>query len=445
MQKTRCQTPLSPSEINNLIEALHQGVTPATGCTEPIALAYAAARAKRALGSDAKQLDSLHIDARVSPNIMKNGMAVMVPGTGRPGLEIAAAVGALAGNPDAGLAVLADVSEDAAEKARHLVDSGAVELTVADVDDDLYAETVLHLDGHHARACIAGDHTNVFLVSRDDEVLESKERPAAGHVPPTAALLQGLSLAKIYDFATTVDIERIEFITEAERLNSALVDAGRDGSYGIGEGAAILGSIDRGMASDDLCTRMTAYTAAASDARMGGAPFAGNDQQWIRQPRHRRHRPSHCRGGLRRCRPRTARARPGPLSPVALYAHAGLPVLSAFCAATTAAMGAAAGICLVLDGSYSAVERAVASMTGDVVGMVCDGAGCSCALKVSASANAAGRAALLSLAGRRVPGTNGLVHDDVDAAIRGIGRLGTEGMKQTDPEILSLMMAKQTV
>lgn len=183
MQKTRCQTPLSPSEINNLIEALHQGVTPATGCTEPIALAYAAARAKRALGSDAKQLDSLHIDARVSPNIMKNGMAVMVPGTGRPGLEIAAAVGALAGNPDAGLAVLADVSEDAAEKARHLVDSGAVELTVADVDDDLYAETVLHLDGHHARACIAGDHTNVFLVSRDDEALESKERPAAGHVP----------------------------------------------------------------------------------------------------------------------------------------------------------------------------------------------------------------------------------------------------------------------
>ncbi|AEE71441.1 putative inner membrane protein [Cutibacterium acnes 266] len=445
MQKTRCQTPLSPSEINNLIEALHQGVTPATGCTEPIALAYAAARAKRALGSDAKQLDSLHIDARVSPNIMKNGMAVMVPGTGRPGLEIAAAVGALAGNPDAGLAVLADVSEDAAEKARHLVDSGAVELTVADVDDDLYAETVLHLDGHHARACIAGDHTNVFLVSRDDEVLESKERPAAGHVPPTAALLQGLSLAKIYDFATTVDIERIEFITEAERLNSALVDAGRDGSYGIGEGAAILGSIDRGMASDDLCTRMTAYTAAASDARMGGAPFAGNDQQWIRQPRHRRHRPSHCRGGLRRCRPRTARARPGPLSRRRALRPAGLPVLSAFCAATTAAMGAAAGICLVLDGSYSAVERAVASMTGDVVGMVCDGAGCSCALKVSASANAAGRAALLSLAGRRVPGTNGLVHDDVDAAIRGIGRLGTEGMKQTDPEILSLMMAKQTV
>ena len=99
----------------------------------------------------------------------------------------------------------------------------------------------------------------------------------------------------------------------------------------------------------------------------------------------------------------------------------------------------------MLDGSYSAVERAVASMTGDVVGMVCDGAGCSCALKVSASANAAGRAALLSLAGRRVPGTNRLVHDDVDAAIRGIGRLGTGGMKQTDPEILSLMMAKQTV
>ena len=84
MQKTRCQTPLSPSEINNLIEALHQGVTPATGCTEPIALAYAAARAKRALGSDAKQLDSLHIDARVSPNIMKNGRPSWSPAPDGP-------------------------------------------------------------------------------------------------------------------------------------------------------------------------------------------------------------------------------------------------------------------------------------------------------------------------------------------------------------------------
>lgn len=127
---------------------------------------------------------------------------------------------------------------------------------------------------------------------------------------------------------------------------------------------------------------------------------------------------------------------------VALYAHAGLPVLSAFCAAATAAMGAAAGVCFVLDGSYESIERAVASMAGDTVGMVCDGAGCSCALKVAASVNAAGRAVTLSLAGRRVPGTNGLVHDDVDAGLRSIGRLVTRGMKETDSEILSIMMAK---
>ena len=163
-----------------------------------------------------------------------------------------------------------------------------------------------------------------------------------------------------------MDIERIEFITEAERLNSALVDAGRDGSYGIGEGAAILGSIDRGMASDDLCTRMTAYTAAASDARMGGAPLpamtnSGSGNQGIVATVPVTVAADYAGVDHER------RVRALALShAVALYAHAGLPVLSAFCAATTAAMGAAAGICLVLDGSYSAVERAVASMTGDV-------------------------------------------------------------------------------
>ena len=98
--------------------------------------------------------------------------------------------------------------------------------------------------------------------------------------------------------------------------------------------------------------------------------------------------------------------------------------------------------CFILDGSYESIERAVSSMAGDTVGMVCDGAGCSCALKVAASVNAAGRAVVLSLAGRRVPGTNGLVHDDVDAGLRGIGRLATHGMKETDSEISSIMIAK---
>lgn len=435
-------TKLSPGDVDQLLDALHVGVVPATGCTEPVALAFAAARARLALGLGEELPDDLRIEARVSRNIMKNGMAVMVPGTGLPGLEIAAAIGVVEGDPNAGLGVLAQVTEDGAQRARRLVDCGAVRLSVAEVDDDVYAEAVLFAGGHRARVCIAGDHTNAYLETRDDEVLVNRERPAADHVSPTAKFLRTLTLAQLVDFAHTVDLGRIEFIADAERLNSALVVAGRDSSYGVGVGAAMLGAIESGLSSDDLCSMMTAQAAAASDARMGGAPLpamtnsgSGNQGIVATVPVIVAADRTHASRELRLRALTLSHA-------VALYAHAGLPVLSAFCAAATAAMGAAAGVCFILDGSYESIERAVSSMAGDTVGMVCDGAGCSCALKVAASVNAAGRAVVLSLAGRRVPGTNGLVHDDVDASLRGIGRLATHGMKETDSEILSIMMAK---
>lgn len=341
-------TKLAPEDIDRLLDALHIGVVPATGCTEPVALALAAARARLALGLAEELPDDLRIEARVSRNIMKNGMAVMVPGTGLPGLEIAAAIGVVEGDPNAGLGVLARVTEDGARCARRLVDCGAVHLSVAEVDDDVYAETVLFAGGHRAWVCIAGDHTNAYLETRDDEILVNRERPTADHVSPTAKFLRTLTLAQLVDFARTVDLERIEFIANAERLNSALVAAGRENSYGIGVGTAMLGAIENGLNSDDLCSMMTAQAAAASDARMGGAPLpamtnsgSGNQGIVATVPVTVAADRTHASWELRLRALTLSHA-------VALYAHAGLPVLSAFCAAATAAMGAAAGVCAAM-------------------------------------------------------------------------------------------------
>lgn len=425
------------ARADRIIAALRCGVAPATGCTEPISLAYAAARAAAELAEPVHR-----IEARVSPNLMKNAMAVMVPGTGMPGLEIAAAIGALDGDPTAGLAVLATLTEQGVAEARRMVGEGRVRVELADVADELYAEATVHGERHRVSVCIAGGHTNVYRMERDGVAILDRPRPEPTQASPTTEFLRTLTLREVYHFATTAPLERIDFILEAERLNLELAEAGRDGAYGLGVGAAMLHGIDSGLGASDLTSRMVALTAAASDARMGGAPLpamtnAGSGNQGITATL-----PVSIAADDRGVG-REERIRALTLSHLtALYIHASLPVLSAFCAAVTAAMGAAAGLCLLFDGRYETVERAVSTMAGDTIGMVCDGAGSSCAMKVASSVGSASRAVLLALAEQRVPGSNGMVFDDVDQTIRGIGRLATRGMAGTDPEILQIMLSK---
>lgn len=426
-----------PERSARIVAALQTGVVPATGCTEPVALAYAAARGAAELGEAVER-----IEARVSPNVMKNGIAVMVPGTGTPGLEIAAAIGAVDGDPAAGLGVLTAVTPEGVARAHHMVTDGRVSVEIADVDDELYAEAIVAGRTHRVRVCIAGDHTNVFLIEIDGHPTFSAPRPAPAEVSPSVSFLRTLTLREIYQFATTAPLERIRFMLEAEELNNALVEAGRDETYGLGLGASMLRSIERGLSADDLSTRMIALTSAASDARMGGAPLpamtnSGSGNQGITATVP----VSVAADAVAASQEQRIRALV--LSHLtALHIHANLPVLSAFCAAVTAGMGAAAGICLLLDGRYETIERAVSTMSGDAIGMVCDGAGCSCTMKVASAVGSASRAVILALAEHRVPGSNGMVFDDIEDTIQGLGRLVSEGMTATDPEILTIMLSK---
>lgn len=423
------------------IEILNEGVVPATGCTEPIAVAFGAATCLAHLQQ--KRIDKITVE--VSPNIMKNAMAVVVPGTGEPGLRIAAAAGAIGGDATAGLGVIGNMSAELVPQIKALATSGRVTAEVAPVDDDLYVSVEVSNDEESVKTFIAGEHTNIFLIKRNDTVIFSKERPAPHATSEITEYLQTVTFQDIWDFVKAIPYEKIQFMQKAIDHNMALAQEGLANDYGLNLGK----SMDKaksisfgGGIEQDLCQKMVAYTAAASDARMGGAPLpamtnSGSGNQGITATC-----PVFVAAEQAQSTPE-ALLRAVALSHLtALYIHAFLPVLSAFCATDSAAMGAAVGVVKLFDDQYDTACRAINNMASDAAGMICDGAGCSCAMKVSSSVSSMYRAVNLALQGIAVPASNGLVHENVDQTIRGIGKLASNGMKQTDETILDIMLAK---
>lgn len=415
------------------LKALKKGVVPATGCTEPVAVALAAAKAMVYLDHEPIK----QIMVKVSPNVMKNALAVMVPGVGEPGLLIAAAAGALTGDSSAGLSVIATIPRQKVPAIKELAHSGKIRAQVASVADDLYVEVMVQTRVDKVTVRIAGGHTNIYEIEKNQDFIFKKTRPATHQVSEINHFLQQTSLATIWKFATTVDLAKIMFMEQAGRLNMALAQAGLQHDYGIAVGNHL-----KTATTGDLEQKIVAYSAAASDARMGGIQLpamsnSGSGNQGITAT------VPVCVTAKELEVDQEHLVRALTLSHLtALYIHSFLPVLSAFCATASAAMGAAAGTVYLRTGNYQAAAAAIKNMCGDVVGMVCDGAGCSCAMKVANSAATMCRAVKLALAGVVIPATNGLVAEDVDQTLRGIGQLATIGMKGTDPAILKVMLNK---
>ncbi|MFD1672378.1 serine dehydratase subunit alpha family protein [Agrilactobacillus yilanensis] len=425
------------------IDVLKDGVVAATGCTEPIAVAYGAANGRAVLADQTIQ----KIEVKVSPNIMKNAMAVIVPGTGEPGLLVAAAAGALCGQADAGLSVIANMTPADVPAVLELAHSGRVSAQVAAVDDDLYVEVSLTTAKDTVRVCIAGAHTNIFLVEKNDTVLFSKERPSAHATSDFKAFMKTVTFADIWQFAHNVDLKSIAFMKDAATVNMALAEEGLHHDYGLKLGRSIdqasTSGFGSGMAAD-LGNRIVAYTAAASDARMGGAPLpamsnSGSGNQGITATCPVCVVAQHVNAD------EETLVRGITLSHLtALYIHAFLPVLSAFCATDSAAMGAAAGVVYLMDDDFQTACRSINNMASDAAGMICDGAGCSCAMKVATSVASMYRSVNLALMQIAVPASNGLVCHQIDETIQAIGRLGTEGLAGTDPTILNIMVEKKS-
>lgn len=428
------ETAMTRNLWERCISLLNREVVPALGCTEPACLALAAARAAEALGTTPET-----IHARISGNLMKNGMGVAVPGTGTTGLDIAAAVGALGGNSNLGLEVLRDITDDQVTDAGRMIQEQRVTISVSELDELIYADVSLSAGANTARCVIAREHAAIVLVEKDGKKIASAPWP-----PDVCDDTDWpLTIEGIYGFATQAPFETIDFILAAARLNEAVASDGLSGDWGLKVGRSMDEDIANGLRSDDITVFATKLAAAASDARMAGIrrPVMSNSGSGNQ--------------GITATVPVVAFARRlnandetmaralimSHLTAIHLKHYLGR--LSALCGAILAATGSACGIVMLLGGGLDEIGHAIRNMIGSIAGMVCDGAKTSCALKVAASVESGINAALMGIRGTSVPGRDGILDDDLETCIANLGRLGSSGMAETDRVILDIMVSKK--
>jgi len=440
-----------------IIQLIHKEVKPALGCTEPIAVALAVAKAVDIIADHCnhcndcplwRQTADFRITVQVSGNILKNGMGVGIPGTGMVGLPIAAALGAVCGDASRGLEVLQGVSEGAVARAKELVSGRKVAIAVADTDRLLYVKAIVSLGGRveasaevspRAYAIIEDDHDKIVETSFADKILMSSESGAAAKDRST--LDYGLTVREIYDFACTADFKDIAFILEDRTLNLALAREGLRGDYGLRVGKAIREN-QLEVFGDDFMSYAMGLTAAASDARMAGCTLpamsnsgSGNQGITVSMPV--------IAYALKYGIDDEPLARALILSNlIAIHIKGYLGKLSALCGCVVASTGSACGIVYLQDGGYPQVCAAIKNMVGNITGMVCDGAKVGCAMKVASGVSSAVQSAVLALRGTCIPSTDGIIEDDIEKTIRNLGSIGSVGMQATDKMILDIMLCK---
>ncbi len=428
-----------PEEIRKqIIDVLHLEVVPAMGCTEPGAVALCVAKAREVLGCEPEA-----IDIKLSKNVFKNAMGVGIPGTGMIGLPIAVSMAVVHGRTKRGLEVLAQQPDEVEDAKRWLSNNaGRINIGVKETADKLYIESVLSTGSDHAVAVISHRHNNFIFVCRNDEVLLDRKQGLfqvrEEDTNPDAENRQQLELTArmVYDFATTTPLSELEFMRETVTLNAAASNAGLAG-MGLHTGSILME-----QASGDTVHTVVARTVAASDARMDGCTLpvysnSGSGNQGIACTL-----PPYYYGTLKGCNDEQILRAVVMSHLMSIYIKRGIGRLSALCGIVNATMGVGAALTYLEGGSYEQVCYSMKNMINTIAGMVCDGAKPSCALKMSVGLYSAFVCAELAVHDRVVDRTDGLSESDIDCSIRNLGRLGKEGMCQTDDCILDIMTHK---
>ncbi len=426
------------AKFDVILNLLKTEVVPALGCTEPIAVALAVAKARETLAEEPVKVDVL-----VSPNIFKNGMGVGVPGTGLTGLPIAAALGSIYGRSGDCLELLKGVTPDVVEKAKSIVENGRVNIDIKRDSPKLYVEaSCANSNGNRARATITQRHSNITKVEFDGQVLEcSTPGPDNSNNSHDISTLN-ITFHDIVDFATDVPFEKIKFILESAEMNNRIAQEGLDNDYGLRIGKTLKGKIDKGILSDDIMNNAMLLTAAACDARMAGCalPVMSNSGSGNQ--------------GLTATLPISAVAQKFNSSEeeiaralvlshlIAIYIKQYLGRLSALCGCVVSSAAAGCGACYLLGGGKKEYIYTIKNMVGSVTGMICDGAKEGCTLKVSSGVGAAIQSALLALDGIVISSNDGIIDDDVEKTIRNLGEIGSDGMSKTDELLLQIMESK---
>lgn len=412
-------------------QILRRELVLATGCTEPIAIAYAAALARETLGRRAG-----HLRALCSGNIVKNVKSVIVPGTGGlRGIEAAAIIGNVGGDAESGLNVLGWVTEEHRALTKQLLAEGMCEVALLDSRESLHIIVEAECGGHRASVEIRGTHTNVVSRKLDGVELAPQGQAASASAEPEPDY-EELSLEGILAYARGTELlDERELLERQISCNRTIAEEGLRGEYGLNVGRMLL---EHGGAGE--YSRAAAMAAAGSDARMGGClmPVAinsgsGNQGLTVSMPVMTLAEAWGC-GEERMLRALII----SNLVSVHVKRHIGR--LSAYCGATSASSGVAAAATWLRGGSDEQVYASVVNALAAVSGMVCDGAKASCAAKIAAALDSALLGHRLAMAGKRFSGGDGIVAEQAEETIRRVGSLASRGMAETDREILRLML-----
>ncbi len=421
-----------------ILNLIRRQVVPAIGCTEPIAVAYGVAEAAKLLGCKPE-----HIELRLSGNILKNAMGVGIPGTGMIGLPIAVALGALIGRPELRLEVLRDCNRQAVEEGKQFIAENRIHIALEDKEPDkLYISVVCSADGHEAQTVIRGEHTNLVYKRIDNKVVLDRKACTAEAVGNDDVQL---TLRTVYDFATTTELEEIDFILEAKRLNEAAAHSGMHENYGHQLGKTLCSPLGRGIMGDSIFSKVLSVTSCACDARMAGAmvPVMSNSGSGNQ--------------GICATMPVVVFAEENHNTDeelvralilsnlTAIYMKQNLGSLSALCGCVVASTGSSCGITYLMGGNYEQISYSVKNMIANLTGMICDGAKPSCALKLTSGVSTAVLSAMLAIQHKYVTPVEGIIDEDVDQSIRNLTAIGSRGMDETDRYVLDIMTHKTTV
>ena len=427
---------LDKSKCEKYIRILKEELVPALGCTEPIAIAYAGAHLKKIMGA---LPDEVLIES--SGNIIKNAKSVTVPNSGgMKGMEASAVIGIIAGNPDKGLEVLADVTEADIKEVRAFLQKNCTKLKLMDTPASLHIRITGKRNGDTYVSELIHQHTNIVLLKKNDTVIFEKPydlHAAGGGITERSCL----NVKDILEFADSVDLDLVAPILERQiEYNMRISEAGLKNSYGIETGKKILKYYQKKGPGFSLKIQAEGEVAAASDARMCGCPYpvvtnSGSGNQ-----------------GLAVSVPVIVYAREEKLEKdkliralivsnlLAIHQKTGIGRLSAYCGAVTAGAASAAAITYMRGGSYEQVCGTITNTLGTVSGLICDGAKQSCASKIAAALDYALFSHDMAMDGSYFDEGDGIVKGDIEKTIAGVGVVAAEGMVKTDKVILDVML-----
>lgn len=417
--------------FDNFIDILNEELVMALGCTEPIAIALAAAKAREILGEMPEQLI-----AECSGNIIKNVKGVTVPTTGNmKGIETSAILGAVGGDANRNLEVLTSVRPEHIERTRELLSQKICKVVLEKGVENLYIKMTAIKGNDRAIVTIADSHTNIIRIEKNAQVLFEKDSKQASLQKKLDR--SNLSVKNIYDFANTVDIEKIKPVLDRQiKCNMEIAKEGMTNKYGTAVGQTLIKYY-----GDSINTRVKAYAAAGSDARMSGCVLpvvinsgSGNQGMTVSIPVIMY--AEHLGASDEKLYRALALA-----NLLGIHQKSGIGKLSAYCGAVSAGCAAGAGIAYLHEQPLSVIEDTITNSLANVSGIVCDGAKPSCAAKIASSIDAALMGYMMAQEGDSFSPGEGLVTKDIENTIKNIGLMAKEGMRETDIEILTLMIS----